>query len=112
MNKIYIIMDGGIIQDVVGIPPGYEVVVRDFDMDFHDAEAFRDYVDSGQLRKVESELCTEIVWEHEPDNQHVKESEPATLEDAGIASDEHEEMDHIIESQEHDSIDNPNGDGT
>lgn len=112
MKKIYVIMDGGVIQNIIGIPEDHEVIVRDFDMDFDDAEAFEAYAENGQLRKVGSELCTEIVWDYNPYNQHVKESEPATLEDAGITNDAHEEMDSILESQERDSIDNPNGDGT
>jgi len=78
-------MDGGVIQDIIGIPKDHEVIVRDFDMDFHDDEAFESYAENGQLRKVRSNLCTEIIWEHNPDNQRVIESEPATLEDAGIS---------------------------
>ena len=33
MERIVIVMEGGVIQDIVNIPPGVEIEVRDFDIE-------------------------------------------------------------------------------
>ena len=38
MKQILVTVDGGIIQDVEGIPPGYELVIRDYDVEGMDLE--------------------------------------------------------------------------
>jgi hypothetical protein len=38
MKQILITVDGGIIQDIKGIPPGYELVTRDYDVEGMDLE--------------------------------------------------------------------------
>lgn len=107
MKQIHIIMDGGIIQDIVGIPKDTEIIIRDYDMDFFDEDTLRDYQENDQLKRVEGKLCTEIVWNHNSDNQNVIPSTPAMVYEP--FDNDH---DAITESQERDSIDNPNGDGT
>jgi hypothetical protein len=36
MNTIIVHVDGGVVQDIEGIPPGIEVHVRDYDTDWAD----------------------------------------------------------------------------
>ena len=80
-HKIYVIVEGGVVQEVLGIPPGVEVVVRDFDIDGPDADAF----EAGVLRVcADDRYCTEGVWEHDADNQVPIPSREATEMDLDL----------------------------
>jgi hypothetical protein len=60
MKPILVVMEGGVIQDVVGVPEGYELVVRDYDVEGCDLEA---YLANGELYVGPSgALCTQVVW--------------------------------------------------
>ncbi len=55
-QRIIIVMEGGIIQDIVGIPPGLAVEVRDFDVEDLDPT-------QEDIRTVEGEDYLYALWE-------------------------------------------------
>ena len=48
MERIVIVMEGGVIQDIVNIPPGVEIEVRDFDIEATIAEELEETPDGEQ----------------------------------------------------------------
>ncbi len=67
-KKIHVIMDGGTIQDILNVPLGVEVIVRDFDVDGVD-------FNPNTCGKVNDSLCTEVYWDStcHPDPRAVSE---------------------------------------
>jgi hypothetical protein len=60
-NKILVVVDGGVIQDILGIPKGFEVVVRDFDIE---GLALEDCLVDGRLFVGPGgDLCTQVTYE-------------------------------------------------
>ena len=78
MKQILIVMEGGLIQGILGIPEDVEIVVRDYDVEACD---LREYLDSGTLKVYDKALCTELVWEHEKTDDVWDAARSATLED-------------------------------
>jgi len=64
MKTILIVVEGGIIQDVLGIPEGVQVVVCDYDVEGVDIEG---YIENGRLFRVNGKLCTQIAYEANED---------------------------------------------
>jgi len=84
VKQILVVMEGGVIQDVVGVPEGYELVVRDYDVEGCDNE---DYLNDGVLFvHPESGLCTQFGWCADPNEPAADLSDvrPATKEDIGV----------------------------
>lgn len=78
MKTILVVMEGGVIQDIMGIPKDCEVVVRDFDVEGID---LGDYLERGQLfTSPAGEMCTEVTW-GPSDPEDNKEFRPATRAD-------------------------------
>jgi hypothetical protein len=55
MQTIHIIMEGGIIQGILNIPEGVEIVVRDYDVDGVEY--------SETCGNVDGDRCTENHWD-------------------------------------------------
>jgi len=55
-KTILVVMEGGVIQDIVGVPRGMRVVVRDYDVEGVDPDDADLYMNS------EGSLCTQVVW--------------------------------------------------
>lgn len=53
-NKIIITVDGGIIQEIEGIPPGIEIEVRDFDTEGSD---------DPRIEEFNGERAFVTIWE-------------------------------------------------
>ncbi len=49
MKKIIVVIEGGIIQDIVGIPPNVVVEVRDWDIDVDDCADHTTFVDGEEV---------------------------------------------------------------
>jgi len=65
MKTILIVMEGGIIQSIAGIPRGTEITVRDYDVDGVD---LNDYLADGRLFVGPGgDLCTQFYWSHDPE---------------------------------------------
>ena len=79
MKQILVVMEGGVVQDIVGIPKGWEVVVWDYDVEGLD---LKDYLDRGELYVQEkSGLCTQTVWTDANSPADLSDVRPATKED-------------------------------
>ena len=55
-KTILVVMEGGVIQDVVGVPRGMRVGVRDYDVEGVDLDNEDLYVNQ------EGSRCTQVVW--------------------------------------------------
>jgi len=58
VKKIIVVMEGGCVQTIIGIPEGVEVAVRDYDVEGIDLDR---YLRTNTLFKdVDGQLCTEV----------------------------------------------------
>jgi uncharacterized lipoprotein YddW (UPF0748 family) len=69
MKTIHVIMDGGIVQNILNIPDDVEVVVRDYDVD---GVEWNDH-----CGLVHGSRCTEVHW-NDHDQEKVQEFMPLT----------------------------------
>ena len=60
-NKIVITMEGGLIQDIQGIPDGVVILVRDYDVEGAD--------DTELTQDENGDACYELIWEKEDQPQ-------------------------------------------
>ena len=75
-KQIIVTVEGGVVQNIVGIPDDVKVVVRDFDVEGADLSQ---YLEDKELRKVRGDLCVESTWG--PSLDQDEGSVPATRED-------------------------------
>jgi hypothetical protein len=59
MKRITVVMEGGVVQSIIGIPDDVVVVVRDYDLEDIDPG---DYLATEELMVVDGNLCTEVRW--------------------------------------------------
>lgn len=82
MKQIFVIMEGGVIHNIMGIPEGVGVVVRDYDVEGCDVMA---YVEEERLFKdVAGEWHTEATWEANEEAGLPEPSTPVSVEEADV----------------------------